>query len=162
MPNYSFDDQNDLSWEKPAWTRNLPLKNTSRGQATRSGENLAAPITSLPHQKVDGPFRKPGWTEDVQEKGTSIEGDLAKPITALPHGSKDKNLEFQKPEWTKAPGLQGTKRGAALSTGNDIARPIGGIKNVSSIDEDEYEEEIIEEDSNSVDSEYDEYEVYDQ
>ena len=104
----------------------LVLKTTGRGEIMKSG-NLAAPITSLPHQKEDGPFEKPGWTGEVKEP--KLEGDLAKPITALPH-SGDSNLAFQKPEWTKQNSLKGTKKGEALKTGKEIARPIGGIRQV--------------------------------
>lgn len=128
MPNYSEDDDRDLSWQKPDWTKNTKLKATGKADMMKDG-NLASPITSLPHQKEDGPFDKPDWTEDV--KGAPRpEGALEKPITALPHGAGGKDLAFQKPDWTKNAGLQATGKGEALKSGKEIARPIGGIKPV--------------------------------
>jgi hypothetical protein len=92
------DDQNKIEWEKPAWTKGVGLRKTGKSAT----DNLAKPITDLPHMK-DGAapgFQKPQWTGDVKEdKG--IHGDLAKPITSAPHGSADPSLSFKKPEWTK-------------------------------------------------------------
>jgi hypothetical protein len=120
----------DLSWSKPDWATSGPkLRSTGKGAEVKSGGNLAAPITSLPHQKQDGPFEKPEWTGDVASKGTTIEGDLAKPITSLPHDG-NANLSFEKPEWTKKPPIQTSAKGEALKSGVEIARPIGGIKPV--------------------------------
>ena len=77
----------------------------------------------MPHQKEDGPFSKPEWTEDVGDMDKP-EGNLAKDITSAPHTSSD--LQWQKPDWTKEAGLKGTGKGDKLRSGNDIARPIGG------------------------------------
>lgn len=119
-------EHNPIEWEKPAWTKGAGLKKTGKSVT----ENLAKPITSLPHLK-DGEvptFEKPQWTAEVKEdKG--IEGDLAKPITALAHGA-DPSLAFKKPEWTADAGLHATGKGEKLKDGQDIARPIGGIKPV--------------------------------
>jgi len=122
------DDDRDLSWKKPDWTKNMKLKPTGKADKMKEG-NLASPITSLPHQKADGPFEKPGWTGDVKDQPKPT-GDLAKPITDLPHGAGGKDLSFQKPDWTKEKGLQETGKGQALKEGKEIARPIGGIKAV--------------------------------
>ena len=132
MPTYEDDDAN-IGWEKPDWTKGAGLKKTGRADKMVGDGNLAAPITSLPHQKVDGPFEKPEWTGDVAHMHKPTE-DLAKPITNLPHDPNaktcDKTLEFAKPEWTKNPNLANTKKGEALKSGAEIARPIGGIKAV--------------------------------
>ena len=123
------DDDRDLSWQKPDWTKNLKLRSTGKGDAVKTGGNLAAPITNLPHQKEA--FEKPEWTGDVQAKeGTRVQGDLAKPITSLPHVDGAKDLSFKKPDWTTNKTLNETKKGSALKDGQEIARPIGGIKNV--------------------------------
>ena len=90
--------------------------------------DLAAPITSLPHQNTDGPFQKPEWTGGVNPNAHPT-GDLAKPITGLPQAG-DNNLAFQKPDWTKDNGVKSTKKGEALKAGMEISRPIGGIKPV--------------------------------
>jgi hypothetical protein len=130
MPNYA--EEQDLSWKKPDWATNGPkLKSTGKGDEVKSGGNLAAPITNLPHQKEDGPFQKPEWTGDVANKESTIDGDLAKPITNLPHADvKGANLAFEKPDWTKQPVLKSSNKGEALKSGAEIARPIGGIKPV--------------------------------
>jgi hypothetical protein len=122
------DDQKEFGWEKPAWATGTKLKKTGKSVT----DNLAKPITDLPHMK-DGAapgFEKPQWTGEVKEdKG--IHGDLAKPITNAPHGGADPNLQFQKPDWTKEPVLHTTSKGEKLKEGKEIARPIGGIKPVS-------------------------------
>jgi hypothetical protein len=119
----------DLAWQKPDWTKNTKLRSTGKSAA----ENLAKPITTLPHQKEDGPFEKPQWTGDVQQSSVG-DNNLAKPITELAHGA-DASLAFQKPDWTKNPGLHGTEKGQKLKQGAEIARPIGGIKAVDVDDE---------------------------
>ena len=118
-----YDEEKDLSWEKPAWAKNGPgLRKTG----VNAGGNLAKPITSLPHQKDDGPFSKPEWTADVSSM-PKPEDDLAKPITsATADGTK-----WEKPDWTKKPVLKGTNKGDKLRAGGEIARPIGGIKAVT-------------------------------
>lgn len=70
------------------------------------------------------------WTEDA--KGSAKpEGNLEKPITNLPHGGGGQDLSFKKPDWAeKGPNLQNTRKGDALKSGLEIARPIGGIKPV--------------------------------
>lgn len=125
-----FDQDPDLSWKKPDWTTNAKLRPTGK---SASG-NLAKPITNLPHQKAEGEtnFQKPEYIDSVPEKTANL-GDksLAKPITALAHGAcSDPNLAFEKPEWTKDSGLNNTGKGDKLKTGQDISRPIGGIRPV--------------------------------
>lgn len=127
-------DDRDFAWEKPAWATKGPgLRKTNRGQGMVNGQDLAAPITLLPHLNKDGPFQKPEWTEEVAhiEKPSS---DLARPITSLPH-SGNKDLEFEKPDWVKNPVLHESDKGAALKSGKEIARPIGGIKPVDDFDD---------------------------
>eukprot|EP00522_Entomoneis_paludosa_P015431 CAMPEP_0172444066 /NCGR_PEP_ID=MMETSP1065-20121228/4195_1 /TAXON_ID=265537 /ORGANISM="Amphiprora paludosa, Strain CCMP125" /LENGTH=124 /DNA_ID=CAMNT_0013194485 /DNA_START=47 /DNA_END=421 /DNA_ORIENTATION=+ len=120
-------EHSDITWEKPAWAKGATLKKTGRGDAVKQGGNLAAPITDLPHQEKQN-FEKPGWTGDVEhiEKPQS---DLAKPITNI-RETGDKNLEFEKPEWTKKKVLKDSGKGEAIKSGKEIARPIGGIKPV--------------------------------
>ena len=131
-----MEDDRDLSWQKPDWATKGPgLRKTGRGQEMISGRDLAAPITDLPHMDKSGPFRKPGWTEDVAHIDKPTE-DLAKPITSLPHSGVNKDLEFEKPDWTKKPVLHSSDKGELLKSGREIARPIGGIKPV----EDEYDD----------------------
>ena len=59
------------------------------------------------------------------------QGNLAKPITALPH-TGEKDLSFQKPEWTANSKLSTTKQGEKLKTSGNLARPIYGIKPIES------------------------------
>lgn len=118
-----YEEDKDLSWEKPAWAKNGPgLRKTGANAA--SGK-LEKEITMLPHQKDDGPFSKPEWTADVGDM-PKPEDNLAKPITTA---TTDGN-SWEKPDWTKKPVLKGTGKGDKLRTGKDIARPIGGIKAV--------------------------------
>jgi len=123
-----FDQDPELSWQKPDWTTNTKLKSTGKSVAG----NLAKPITNLPHQKdQDSPgFTKPEWTGDVANKESRI-GDksLAKPITELAHGA-DPSLAFEKPAWTKETKLNNTGKADKLKSGQDISRPIGGIRPV--------------------------------
>ena len=125
MP-FTNEEEESISWQKPDWTTNTKLRSTGKSAAG----NLAKPITNLPHQKVGPGFSKPEWTDEVVGKDRGL-GDksLAKPITDLPH-SADPNLAFEKPEWTKNAGLQATGKGEKLKSGEDISRPIGGIRNV--------------------------------
>jgi hypothetical protein len=126
MP-FQSEEEAGISWQKPDWTKNTKLRPTGNNAAG----NLAKPITNLPHQKDQGPgFSKPEWTDEVVGKDRGL-GDksLAKPITDLPHAA-DPNLAFQKPEWTKNAGLQATGKGEKLKSGQDISRPIGGIRPV--------------------------------
>jgi len=126
------DDDKDLSWKKPDWTKNTKLRSTGKGDLLKEGGNLAAPITDLPHQKTDSSltFSKPEWTgEAAAKEGTRVQGDLARPITSAPHVG-DKDLAFKKPEWTQKAPIKQTNKGAALKEGKEIARPIGGIKPV--------------------------------
>lgn len=129
-----FGDDKDLSWKKPDWATGTKLRSTGKADVIKQGGSLAAPITDLPHQKKDGEgnFEKPEWTADAEAGvGKRVEGDLAKPITNLPHsGGGDKNLSFEKPDWTKKPVLSTSEKGQALKAGAEIARPIGGIKPV--------------------------------
>jgi hypothetical protein len=131
-------DEKDLSWKKPDWATKSNLKSTSKSAAIKSGGNLAAPITNLPHQKKDGDlaFEKPEWTDEAAAKeGHRVEGDLAKPITGLPQAvSGNANLAFEKPDWTKKKTLKQSEKGAALAEGKAMERAIGGIK---AIDDDE-------------------------
>ena len=53
------DDDRDLSWKKPDWTKNTKLKATGKAEKMKAGD-LASPITSLPHQKEDGTILKAG------------------------------------------------------------------------------------------------------
>jgi len=133
MSHYQ-EENKDLSWKKPEWTKNLKLRSTGKADVVKQGGNLAAPITDLPHQKnTPLSFSKPEWTDEASAKeGQRVEGDLAKPITSLPHsaGAEGKDLSFQKPDWTKKAVLHASSKGAALKEGKEISRPIGGIKPV--------------------------------
>eukprot|EP00523_Entomoneis_sp_CCMP467_P012759 CAMPEP_0168799286 /NCGR_PEP_ID=MMETSP0725-20121227/18348_1 /TAXON_ID=265536 /ORGANISM="Amphiprora sp., Strain CCMP467" /LENGTH=130 /DNA_ID=CAMNT_0008850739 /DNA_START=32 /DNA_END=424 /DNA_ORIENTATION=- len=125
-------DNSDITWEKPAWAKGgVALKKTAGGEnggeKLKSGStNLAADITSAPHKKPHN-FQTPGWTEEAGSGEKPL--DLAKPITNI-RETGDKNLAFEKPEWTKTKVLKESDKGGALKSGQEIARPIGGIKPV--------------------------------
>jgi hypothetical protein len=167
MPNYD-DQEQDISWKKPAWATGTKLKSTGKGKQMMTEGNLASDITNAPHTKAEGEqnFSKPEWTGGVSESKVG-DGNLAKPITNMPHGeggttgwekpewansssnSKvgDGNLAkpitnsphgeggtgWEKPAWAQSTNLKDTGgRGAALKSGKEIARPIGGIKPIES------------------------------
>lgn len=77
------------------------MRATGKGEKLKTDGNLAAPITSLPHQKQEGPFSKPDWTGPVQNQTPNRpQGKLEKPITELPHvaaAAEEKDLTFKKP-----------------------------------------------------------------
>jgi len=126
-----FDTDPSLSWEKPAWAQGSTPKLKSTGMSAAG--NLAKPITNLPHQKQEGEtnFKKPEYVDSIPAKTANV-GDksLAKPITALAHGA-DPSLQFSKPDWAKdGPKLNNTGKADKLKNGQDISRPIGGIRPV--------------------------------
>ena len=131
MPNYD-DQEQDLSWKKPDWATGTKLKSTGKGHQMMTEGNLASAITNLPHTKADGEgnFSKPEWTGGVSESKVG-DGNLAKPITNMPHG--EGGTGWEKPAWAQSSNLKDTGgRGAALKSGKEIARPIGGIKPIES------------------------------
>jgi hypothetical protein len=121
-----FDTDPSLAWEKPDWTKNTKLRSTGQSAAG----NLAKPITNLPHQKPEDEtnFAKPEWTGEVAPSKIGAKS-LAKPITELAHGA-DPSLAFEKPDWTKETKLHNTGKADKLKNGQDISRPIGGIRPV--------------------------------
>jgi hypothetical protein len=74
--------------------------------------------------------------EEQQMRETDItqalkkDGNLAKPITTLPQemdaGIKD--YSWEKPDWTTNSKLRGTKNAEKLKSGENLSRPINGIK----------------------------------
>ncbi|GKY90311.1 hypothetical protein MPSEU_000005100 [Mayamaea pseudoterrestris] len=119
-------DEEDLQWKKPDWATSGP-KLKSTGKNLKGGENLAKPITNLPHMKGEDQtnFEAPKWTADVQP--SDIPSNLAKEITSA---TSNASLAFEKPDWTKERPVKQSEKGAALKEGKEIARPIGGIKPV--------------------------------
>jgi hypothetical protein len=131
MPNYD-DREQDLAWKKPDWATGTKLKSTGKAQQMMTDGNLASDITNAPHTKTEGEgnFSKPEWQDGVSESKVG-EGNLAKPITNMPHGAG--GTGWEKPAWAKNTTLKDTGgRGAALKSGQEIARPIGGIKPIES------------------------------
>lgn len=106
--NSSNDDDNEnkqLSWEKPAWTKTQVLRNTNKGKGVKEGNTLSVPITKIADVAADNKdlsFKKPDWTKNMKLRSTGkgevlkTEGNLAKPITSLPHMGK----QFDKVEPT--------------------------------------------------------------
>lgn len=101
----SDNDNKDLSWEKPDWTKTAVLRNTDKGKVLKEGAALSAPITKIADvaaESKDLSFKKPDWTTNIKLKSTGkgdvlkSAGDLARPITSLPHIGK----EFNKSEPT--------------------------------------------------------------
>ena len=101
----------DYSWEKPAWTQKQ-LKST--GKNVKAGENLAAPITDLPHVGN----KNSGVNEEVQPdsvvKNKGIQGE-------------EKNLDWEKPSWTKNAGLKSTGKGSDMKAQGNLAKPITAL-----------------------------------
>jgi hypothetical protein len=99
------NENKNLSWKKPSWTKTTVLKKTAKGQVVKAGGTVSAPITniaSVAAEKKDLSFKKPDWTKNTKLRSTGkgevlmSEGNLAKPITSLPHMGK----EFDKHEPT--------------------------------------------------------------
>jgi hypothetical protein len=88
------EETKPFGWEKPDWAKKGPkLRTTNQGAALKSFGNLAAPITSLPHQTSDGPFTKPAWLNDEERQSirqgfanhiVKNDGRLERPVTTLP------------------------------------------------------------------------------
>lgn len=81
-------------------------------------------------------WEKPDWAKKgpkLRATGKADKmkaGNLAAPVTNIRDyvATEKKELDFQRPDLSKDKLLKGTKKGEALKSGGDIARPIGGIK----------------------------------
>lgn len=112
---YSEKDQaKPIGWKKPEWTQKPVLKNTDKGVAVKHGESLANPIT-FPVGKGDGVNKKVQPDEVLKYKGG-------------PDVEEERDLSWKKPSWVTNSPLKKTNKGAALKSGAEIHRPIGGIK----------------------------------
>jgi hypothetical protein len=131
-----YKDRPSTAWEKPDWAKKSSLRSTGEGKSMKEAGNLAKPITSLPHLKPEKNFAKPERAEEQQMRETGklqvlkTEGNLAKPSTALPQevaaGMND--YSWEKPDWATNSKLRGTKNAEKLKSGENLSRPIYGIK----------------------------------
>lgn len=100
MTAQRYAQDENLSWEKPSWTKDRKLKSTQNGTMAVKRGNLASEITMLPQhasEKQIG-WSKPEWAVDGGPKLRATgkaqvmktQGNLALPITTLPHLSSNK------------------------------------------------------------------------
>lgn len=141
-----------IAWRKPSWTTNRKLRSTGKSAA----ENLAKPITSLPHMKrpqVDDEEEdnKPAAIHSPKTPKKHVAPPAPSPKAVKPYASlpqtptksskptavpldnesdEPPKIEWEKPEWAKKKVLKATKKGQQLQQGQEIARPIRGIKPV--------------------------------
>jgi hypothetical protein len=110
------NDRPNIAWEKPDWAKKSSLRATGEGENLKKAGNLAKPITSLSHLKAEG------WTEEQQLHET----EKAQVPQEAATGEKD--YAWEKPDWAKNSKLKGTKNAEKLKSGENLSRPIGGIK----------------------------------
>jgi hypothetical protein len=104
-------------WEKPAWAMGTkPLKTSELSDKIRSGEDLARPITFFNGRDESESAEANGMI--VNLSGSS--GNRIKPV--------DSKIEWQKPGWAEKVNLRETNNGEKLNQGQEIAKPIGGIR----------------------------------
>lgn len=144
-----------IAWQKPDWTKNTKLRPTGKS----AKDNLAKPITILPHlqrrtesesttadavtapstpvsskQKVKIPPKTP--TPSSKTITTSRAPQCPKSAPSQPKVlvSMDQDdlpkIEWTKPDWTRKKILRDTSKGQKLMSGQEISRPIGGIRPV--------------------------------
>lgn len=96
------------------------------------------PVTVDDNEPKDYAWEKPSWAKNgpkLRATGKADKmkaGNLAAPVTNIRDyvATEKQELDFQRPDLSKDKLLKGTTKGEALKTGGDIARPIGGIKQV--------------------------------
>jgi hypothetical protein len=143
-----------IAWQKPDWTKNSKLRPT--GKSTK--ENLAKPITELPHLKhfdeggsTAGTVSDPSTPQASKQKvkpvpktptpssnttSTQARQECPKSAPSRPNapvlmGNDDlPKIEWTKPDWTRKKILRDTSKGQKLMSGQEISRPIGGIRPV--------------------------------
>ena len=104
------EDLNPHEWEKPAWAKEGPkLKTTGKAEVMKTEGNLAREITHINKEK-----------DPSRDLNSAATAEQLKEAAA----AGDKNLAWEKPDWTKDAGLKHTKKGEKLKTKGDLARPI--------------------------------------
>lgn len=103
-------------WEKPAWAMgDKPLKTSEFTEKIRSGEDLARPITFFNGRDESESAEANGMIVNLSGSGNRI-----RPV--------DSKIEWQKPNWAEKVNLRETNNGEKLYQGQEIAKPIGGIR----------------------------------
>jgi hypothetical protein len=141
-----------LAWQKPDWTKNTKLRPT--GKSTK--ETLSLPITTLPQltknaaeggstaSVVSAPVTPKALKQKIKaaapttppSKRASAPPVCPKSAPSRPHApvsmtSDDlPKIEWTKPDWTRKKVLRETSKGQKLMSGQEISRPIGGIRPV--------------------------------
>lgn len=145
--NVSDDAHTTIAWTKPDWTKNTKLRPTGKS----AKENLAKPITSLPHlKKSDTDFAPttpaatpkskvkqvpktptPSGSDAMAAKAICPKSAPTRANAAVSMGNEDlPQIEWTKPEWTRKKVLRDTSKGQKILSGQEISRPIGGIRPV--------------------------------
>lgn len=111
-----------IEWEKPDWTKKPKLKKTEKGQAVKKGADLQRPITQAPHLKKQSTTTTNSEPQSPRKRLKPKAGITQHASSTSP--TKSKNIEWEKPEWTKAPKLKKTKAGEQVKKGKDLQGPI--------------------------------------
>jgi hypothetical protein len=99
--------EKQIGWEKPEWAMKKVLRATGKAEILQRDGNLEKPITN-PVGKGDG-INKYVRPEEILSNAVVKE---------------DKQIGWEKPDWTKKAVLKPTKKGDLLKSGGEIARPI--------------------------------------
>jgi hypothetical protein len=97
-----------VDWEKPEWASEQRLKETGKAHFLKSEGNLAKPVA----YHVD---RGDGLNKEAQP-GAVFKN---KGVTTT-----EKNIEWEKPDWTKCRELKATGKADVLNSEGNLARPI--------------------------------------
>lgn len=110
--SYSFSDRPSDAWSKPAWATRDFLKSTVAGTAVRYGIDLGHPISDLDIESVATTEKDSAFAESFSSLNAS------------------KTISWEKPEWTKNPGLKSTDTGTAARKGANLAFSMSDMKYV--------------------------------
>jgi hypothetical protein len=97
-----------VEWEKPEWASGQRLKETGKAHFLKSEGNLAKPVT-FPVSKGDGVNKEAQPGAVLKNKGVT---------------TSEKNIEWEKPDWTKCRELKATGKADVLNSEGNLARPI--------------------------------------
>ena len=111
---YTDRIEKKIEWQKPSWTKQKILKPTPKGEELKAQGTLEKPIT-FPVNKGDGINKYVQPTEILRRS----------------NGLGEKDIGWEKPEWTKKPVLKTTDKGCAIKMGVEIVRPITADTNLS-------------------------------
>jgi hypothetical protein len=107
-PSMSSLGHSSVEWEKPEWASEQHLKETGKAHRLKSEGNFAKPVTSSV-AKGDGVKKEDQPAAVLKNKGAT---------------TTEKNIEWEKPDWTKCRELNATGKADVLNSAGSLARPI--------------------------------------